>query len=116
MERLRPAAARSLKRSLRSMMKSVRIIAATLAVASWYVTLMAGTAHAQTHGVSMTVEPWGGYANFAKNVNLDDKSIFGGTLGFYPFRYVGIEGHLGYATPQTFHGFTPYAITPPTPA
>jgi outer membrane protein OmpA-like peptidoglycan-associated protein/opacity protein-like surface antigen len=73
--------------------------------------LMAAQSRAQ-----VVIEPWGGYFNFAKNVNVEDKPIFGGTLGIYPFRYIGLEGHLGYTSTETVHGFTPYFITPPDPA
>ncbi len=78
--------------------------------------LLPSVSSSQTNGMHVTVFPWYGYANFAKNVNLDDKSIYGGTLGLEFSRYVGIEGHLGASNPHTFHGFTPYSITPPTPA
>jgi outer membrane protein OmpA-like peptidoglycan-associated protein/opacity protein-like surface antigen len=64
------------------------------------------------YGPSVTIFPWYGYANFAKNVNLEDESIFGVSLGLRPFRYVGIEGHIGRSTTETTHGFAP--TTPPT--
>ncbi|MEO5988069.1 MAG: thrombospondin type 3 repeat-containing protein, partial [Candidatus Eisenbacteria bacterium] len=76
-------------------------------------TLAPRQAAAGVNGVHLTVTPWAGYANFAKNVNLEDGTIYGGTLGLMFHRYVGIEAHLGRVTATTVHGFTPYAITPP---
>lgn len=73
-------------------------------------------AFAQVNGVHVTVTPWGGYANYAKNVNLEDGTVYGGSLGLMFHRYFGIEGHLGRSSTQTIHGFTHYAITPPTVA
>ena len=57
--------------------------------------------------------PWYGYGNFAKNVNVEDESMFGANLGVTFAKYVGIQGHLGYSTTETIHGFTAYAVTPP---
>lgn len=57
--------------------------------------------------------PWAGYVNFAKNVNYDDDPIFGGSLGLTFAKYVGVQGHIGYTSTQTIHGFTPYAVVPP---
>ena len=74
---------------------------------------MATQSLAAVDGFNITVEPWAGYFNFAKNVNLHDKLIYGGTLGISPYRYIAVEGHLGRSSTQTIHGFTPYAITPP---
>jgi outer membrane protein OmpA-like peptidoglycan-associated protein/opacity protein-like surface antigen len=64
--------------------------------------------------VRVQVFPWVGYANFAKNVNFDDDMVFGGSLGLAFAKYVGVQGHLGYSSTETIHGFTPYAV--PLPA
>src|SRR5262249_44720731 len=64
-------------------------------------------------GPSLTLFPWGGYANFAKNVNLKDTPVYGGTIGLSPYRYVSIEGHFGRGSTHTVFGYTPYALTPP---
>src|SRR5688500_5433447 len=71
---------------------------------------------AQVNGVHFILEPWVGYFNFAKNVNLEDEPIYGGSLGLYLHRYVGIEAHLGRSSTETIHGFTPYSVTPPPTA
>ena len=76
---------------------------------------MATQSLAQVNGFNVTIEPWAGFFDFAKNVNLDDKPIYGGSLGLNLHRYVGIEGHIGYSSTNTIHGFTPYSITPPDP-
>src|SRR5262245_21073285 len=59
---------------------------------------------AQVNGVHINVEPWGGFANYAKNVNLDDHAVFGGTVGLMFHRYIGIEGHYGFLKTDTFEG------------
>jgi len=64
------------------------------------------TARSEPNGVHLDVEPWAGYAKFAKNINFEDKLIYGGTVGFYPYRYVGIEGFLARISPATTHGTT----------
>jgi OOP family OmpA-OmpF porin len=71
---------------------------------------------AQVNGFHVTVFPWGGYGNYAKNVNLEDEPIYGGSLGINLHRYVGIEGHIGRSSTETVHGFTHYAVTPPAVA
>jgi outer membrane protein OmpA-like peptidoglycan-associated protein len=68
-------------------------------------------ARAAIYGSSFTLFPWAGYANFAKNVNLEDEFHWGGTLGIRPFRYVAIEGHAGKSSTHTLTGFEP--TTPP---
>ena len=68
---------------------------------------------AALYGPSLTLFPWGGYANFAKNVNLQDTPVYGGTIGLSPYRYIAIEGHFGRGSTHTVFGFTPYALTPP---
>jgi OOP family OmpA-OmpF porin len=72
-----------------------------------------GPSFAQVNGPSFTVEPWGGYANFAKNVNINDAGVFGATVGFSPYRYLAVEGHLGRVASSSVFGYTPYALTPP---
>ncbi len=72
-------------------------------------TLVASTpriTRAEPNGVHLDVEPWVGYAKWAKNINFEDKMIYGGTIGFYPYRYIGIEGLIGRISPATNHGTT----------
>ena len=64
---------------------------------------------AEADGPHLDLEPWFGYMKFAKNNNFDNETAFGGTVGFYPYRYVGIEGFLGKTSPSTEHGTTIWA-------
>lgn len=68
---------------------------------------------ASVNGPHVTITPWGGFTNYAKNVNLEDEPLYGGSLGLMFHKYFGIEGHIGRGSTQTIHGFTKYAITPP---
>ena len=65
---------------------------------------------AQVNGSYFTFEPWGGYAKFAKNVNLKNTPVGGATFGIIPYRYFGFEGHVGYGQTSSVTGFTPYAV------
>ncbi len=66
-------------------------------------------ASAAVNGVSVTVFPWAGFGNFAKNVNIEDDPFFGVNVGLMFHRYVGIEGHIGTSSTKTVNGFTTYA-------
>lgn len=66
---------------------------------------------AQVNGVHVLIEPWGGFANYAKNVNLDDSGVFGGRVGLMLHRYVGIEGHYGFLKTDSFEGPLPWRTT-----
>jgi len=68
---------------------------------------------AQVNGIHLTLYPWAGYGNYAKNVNLEDESMFGANVGLSLHRYVAIEGHYGKSSAETIHGFTHYSVTPP---
>ncbi len=96
-------------------MKISRRVVWALGVAGMAAVVAPGQGLAQVNGVHVTLFPWGGYANFAKNVNLEDEPIYGGSLGLMFFRYVGLEGHLGFSSTETVHGFTHYAVNPPAP-
>ena len=85
----------------------------TVSATSALLVLLATSSYGQVNGPSFTIEPWGGYANFAKNVNIQDAPLFGATAGFSPYRYLAIEGHVGRVASSSVFGFTPYALTPP---
>ncbi|MEO5616308.1 MAG: OmpA family protein [Candidatus Eisenbacteria bacterium] len=74
------------------------------------------SAVAQVNGGHITLFPWVGYANFAKNVNLEDEPIYGGSVGLKFHRYVGIEGHFGRTSTTSIHGYNLYSVTPPAVA
>jgi len=64
---------------------------------------------AEADGPHLNIEPWYGYTKFAKNINFEDKSAYGATLGLYPMRYFGIEGIFARVSPATEHGTTIWA-------
>src|SRR5437870_77778 len=90
----RLAQARRIRRRSRRSMKNMRGILSTLGM-TLFAALLARASLAQVNGPNLTIEPWGGYANFAKNVNIKDAPVYGGTLGLYLYRYIGLEGHIG---------------------
>ena len=59
---------------------------------------------AEPNGVHLDIEPWAGYAKWANNINFKNKLMYGGTVGFYPIRYIGIEGLLARTSPATNYG------------
>ena len=63
-------------------------------------------APAVVNGFHVTVEPWGGFVKYAKNINFENKLIYGGTLGLNFHRYVGIEGFYAHTSPKTNLGYT----------
>jgi outer membrane protein OmpA-like peptidoglycan-associated protein len=80
-----------------------------LAVVTLALVCLAGVpraTRAEPNGMHLDIEPWAGYAKFAKNINFENKLIYGGTVGIYPYRYFGIEGFLGRISPATNHGTT----------
>jgi len=68
---------------------------------------------AQVNGLSVSLFPWGGYANIAKNVNIEDEPGYGGTIGLNLHRYVALEAHYGRFSTETIFGYTLYALAPP---
>ena len=56
---------------------------------------------AQVNGLSVSLFPWGGYANIAKNVNIEDEPGYGGTIGLNLHRYVALEAHYGRFSTET---------------
>jgi OOP family OmpA-OmpF porin len=94
-------------------MKVSRRLLAAFAAVCFGVAFAPPGAQAQVNGIHITLYPWGGFANFAKNVNIEDEPLYGGTLGIQLHRYVGIEGHVGRSSTETQFGYTLYAQTPP---
>ncbi len=83
----------------------------------WAPAFAPGASRAEPNGLHLDAEPWAGYAKFAKNVNFKERFIYGGTLGFYPYRYVGIEAFLASTHPPTRSGTTVWndatSVAPP---
>ena len=77
-----------------------------LAIAGVALLALAADALATVNGLHFTLFPFGGYANFAKNVNLEDEPIYGGKFGVMFHRYVGIEGHYAWCSTEMPDGTT----------
>jgi outer membrane protein OmpA-like peptidoglycan-associated protein len=73
-------------------------------------------AHAQVNGVHLTLEPFGGYTKFAKNINFENEKLYGGTVGTHLHRYVGIEGFLARHSTESLHGTTLWSVPTSTDA
>ncbi len=58
----------------------------------------------QVDGPHLTVGPTVGYADWSKDVNLDNGWHYGGRLGLWLNGYLGIEGHYGLMSAKTLHG------------
>lgn len=52
----------------------------------------------------LNITPFGGYSDFAREVNLDDRPEFGGRLGIGFGRYIGIEGYYAWMSTHTNSG------------
>ncbi len=61
-------------------------------------------ARSEPGGLHLNLTPFGGYANWAKDVNLDDKPYFGGRVGLGFGRYLGVEGYYSWMKTHTFYG------------
>src|SRR5882672_4445581 len=77
------------------MMKPLRIVTVLAVVA---IATLSGTRDAMSEpgGLHLNITPFGGYANWAKDVNLDDKAMFGGRVGLGFGRYLGAEGYYSW--------------------
>jgi len=81
--------------------------------------LAPGTARSEPGGLHLNLTPYGGYANWAKDVNLDNGPMFGGRVGLGFGRHLGVEGHYGWMSSHTIYGtgdslFTANSLTPET--
>lgn len=72
-------------------------------------------ASSEPGGLHLNITPFGGYATWAEEVNLDDKAEFGGRLGIGFGRYIGIEGYYAWMNTTTKSGPASvlYVETPP---
>ena len=87
------------------------VVLAVVAIATLSATR---TARSEPGGFHLNLTPFGGYANWTKNVNLDDKAMFGGRVGLGLGRYVGIEGYYSWLKTRTKYGSgdSLFAVTP----
>jgi len=84
-------------------MKPLRMFA-VLAVAA--IGTLSGTRDARSEpgGLHLNITPFGGYADWAKDVNLDGKAMFGGRVGLGFGRYLGVEGYYSWLNTHTRYG------------
>jgi outer membrane protein OmpA-like peptidoglycan-associated protein len=85
-------------------MKSLRTIVFALSAA-----LLGGLgapriAMSEPGGLHLNLTPFGGYSDFAREVNLDDRPEFGGRVGIGFGRYIGIEGYYAWMSTHTHTG------------
>lgn len=85
-------------------MKSFRTIVFALSVAVLGGAGASRPAHSEPGGLHLNITPFGGYSDFAKEVNLDDRPEFGGRLGVGFGRYLGIEGYYAWMSTHTKSG------------
>jgi outer membrane protein OmpA-like peptidoglycan-associated protein/opacity protein-like surface antigen len=95
-------------------MSSFRTSLLTASLATVLIALAAPEGSAQVNGFHFTIEPWAGNTKFAKNTNLDNGIVFGGTVGANFHRYVGIEGFVGRGSTHTRNGTTLWTVASST--
>ncbi len=84
-------------------MKSLRMCAV---LAVFAIATMSATRPAMSEpgGLHLNITPFGGYANWAKDVNLDNKPMFGGRVGLGFGRHLGVEGYYSWMKTHTNYG------------
>jgi len=82
-------------------MKSLRTICFALSVMLLGGSWSPRSASSEPGGLHLNITPFGGYADFAKEVNLDDRPEFGGRLGIGFGRYISIEGYYAWMSSHT---------------
>jgi len=61
-------------------------------------------ARAEVGGVHVDVTPYGGYPDWAREINLENRPFFGGKLGIGFGRFMGVEGYYGWGRGLTEYG------------
>ena len=97
-------------------MKPLRMLVVLAAVA---IATLSGTrvARSEPGGLHLNLTPFGGYWDWSKDVNLDNKALFGGRVGIGFGRYLGVEGYYSWMKPHTQYGigdslFTASSLSP----
>src|SRR5690242_144653 len=95
-------------------MKSLRmfVVLAVIAIATMAATR---TARSEPGGLHLNITPFGGYWDWSKDVNLDNKALFGGRVGIGFGRYLGVEGYYSWMKPHTEYGTGDSLFFPPGP-
>ena len=100
-------------------MNRLRMGLIALAMLALQVFAPPGTARSEVGGLHLNITPYGGYGVWAKEVNLNNRGMYGGRLGLGFGRYIGIEGSYGWMKTRTEYGtgdslFTASSFTPST--
>jgi len=98
------------------MMKPLRMFA-VLAIVAIATLSMTRTASSEPGGLHLNITPFGGYWDWSKDVNLDNKALFGGRVGVGFGRYLGVEGYYSWMKTHTVYGkgdslFTSTSLSP----
>jgi outer membrane protein OmpA-like peptidoglycan-associated protein/opacity protein-like surface antigen len=75
---------------------------------------VAPAAKAEVGGFHLNITPYGGFATWDEETNVQDKFLYGGRLGLGFGRYIGVEGTWGQSKSQTHDGlgYQPYVSAP----
>ena len=84
---------------MRPLRKLCVLAAVTIATLS-----AARAARSEPGGLHLNITPFGGYADWAKDVNLDDRPMFGGRVGLGLGRHLGVEGYYSWLNTHTHYG------------
>jgi outer membrane protein OmpA-like peptidoglycan-associated protein len=100
-------------------MKWLRISVVVLTVFLMQGPSAPGTAQSEPGGLHLNITPFGEYADWAKDVNLDSKPMFGARVGLGFGRHLGIESYYGWMKTHTEYGsgdslFTAASLTAPS--
>lgn len=68
-----------------------------------------GASHAEVAGIHLNVTPYAGFATWSRNVNLQDKLLYGGRVGVGLGRVFAVEGSFGKSSTDTQEGNGPNA-------
>jgi outer membrane protein OmpA-like peptidoglycan-associated protein len=90
------------------------VVLAVVAIATLSATR---TARSEPGGLHLNLTPFGGYWEWANEVNLDSKAFFGGRVGIGLGRHLGVEGYYSWMTTHTKYGlgdslFTSTSLSP----
>ena len=86
-------------------MRSIRARLAALFIATiGFVVCTPHASQAEVGGVHVNVTPYAGFATWARDINLQDKLMYGGRLGLGLGKTFGIEGTYGLSSTDTQQG------------
>ena len=102
-------------------MRSFRArLAALMLAAIGCVSVVPSAVRAEVGGLHLNLTPYGGFAAWDGETNIQDKFLYGGRVGIGFGRYIGVEGTWGQTKSQTHAGFGAqpytYEFLPLTPA